>query len=127
VRAHLAQSADGATGWLRAVVDPQIGGALGLMHEKPEERWTVEALASRAAMSRSAFAARFAHLVGEPPLTYLTRWRMQKATRLLRSEHASLGEVASRVGYETEAAFSKVFKRWTGVAPGTYRRAPSPP
>jgi len=75
------------------------------------------------AMSRSAFAARFAHLVGEPPLTYLTRWRMQKATRLLRSGHASIGEVASRVGYEAEAAFSKAFKRWTGVAPGAYRRA----
>lgn len=123
VRAHLAQSAEGATGWLRAVVDPQIGGALGLIHEKPEEPWTVEALASRAAMSRSSFAARFAHLVGEPPLTYLTRWRMQKATRLLRSGRASIGEVASRVGYETEAAFSKAFKRWTGMAPGAYRRS----
>jgi AraC-like DNA-binding protein len=126
VRAHLAQSADGTTGWLGAVVDPQIGGALGLMHEKPEEPWTVESLASRAAMSRSAFAARFAHLVGEPPLTYLTRWRMQKATRLLRSGRASIGDVASRVGYETEAAFSKAFKRWTGVAPSAYRRAQSP-
>ena len=130
VRAHLAQSADETTGWLRALVDTQVGAALGLMHEKPEEPWTVEALASRVAMSRSAFAARFAQLVGEPPLTYLTRWRMQKATRLLRDRHASIGEVASRVGYEAEAAFSKAFKRWTGVAPGAYRRAeaasPSP-
>jgi len=122
VRAHLAQSAAETGGWLRALVDPQVGGALGLMHEKPEEAWTVEALAARVAMSRSAFAARFAHLVGEPPLTYLTRWRMQKATRLLRSGHASIAEVASRVGYEAEAAFSKAFKRWTGVAPGAYRR-----
>jgi len=127
VRAHLAQSAPETTGWLRALVDPQIGAALGLMHEKPEEAWTVEALAARVAMSRSAFAARFAQLVGEPPLTYLTRWRMQKATRLLRGGRASIGEVASRVGYEAEAAFSKAFKRWTGVAPGAYRRAEAAP
>jgi AraC-like DNA-binding protein len=127
VRAHMAQSADDAGGWLRAVVDPQVGAALSLMHEKPEAEWTVEALATRVAMSRSAFAARFAHLVGEPPLTYLTRWRMQKATRLLRAGHASIGEVASRVGYEAEAAFSKAFKRWTGMAPGAYRRAEAPP
>ncbi len=123
VRAHLAQSSEESTGWLRALVDPQVGAALGLMHEKPEDAWTVEALASRVAMSRSAFAARFAQLVGEPPLTYLTRWRMQKATRLLRGGHASIAEVAARVGYAAEAAFSKAFKRWTGVAPGTYRRA----
>jgi AraC-like DNA-binding protein len=127
VRAHMAQSADDAGGWLRAVVDPQVGAALSLMHEKPEAEWTVEALATRVAMSRSAFAARFAHLVGEPPLTYLTRWRMQKATRLLRVGHASIGEVAFRVGYEAEAAFSKAFKRWTGMAPGAYRRAEAPP
>lgn len=127
VRAHLAQSSEEATGWLRALVDPKVGAALGLMHEKPEQAWTVEALASRVAMSRSAFAARFAQLVGEPPLTYLTRWRMQKASRLLRGGHASIGEVAARVGYEAEAAFSKAFKRWIGVAPGAYRRAEAAP
>ncbi len=124
VRAHLAQAGEGAKGWLRALVDPQIGEALGLIHQRPEEPWTVESLASRVALSRSAFAARFAHLVGEPPLTYLTRWRMDKATRLLRTSHASIGEVAARVGYDAEAAFSKAFKRWIGVAPGAYRRAP---
>ena len=80
-------------------------------------------LASAVGMSRSAFAARFAHLVGEPPLTYLTRWRMEKATRLLRSGHAAIAEIAARVGYDAEAAFSKAFKRWTGMAPGAYRRA----
>ncbi|MGH9317548.1 MAG: AraC family transcriptional regulator [Thermoanaerobaculia bacterium] len=122
VRAHLAQSGEGAKGWLRALVDPQIGEALGLIHEKPEEPWTVESLASRVAMSRSAFAARFAHLVEEPPLTYLTRWRMQRATRLLRTGQASVGEIARRVGYDAEAAFSKAFKRSIGVAPGAYRR-----
>ena len=73
-------------------------------------------------MSRSAFAARFAQLVEEPPLTYLTRWRMQKASRLLETSPAGVAEVAKRVGYDAEAAFSKAFKRWIGVAPGAYRR-----
>jgi AraC-like DNA-binding protein len=73
-------------------------------------------------MSRSAFAARFAQLVEEPPLTYVTRWRMQKASRLLETSQAGVAEVAKRVGYDAEAAFSKAFKRWIGVAPGAYRR-----
>ena len=73
-------------------------------------------------MSRSAFAARFAQLVEEPPLTYLTRWRMQKASRLLETSHAGVAEIAKRVGYDAKAAFSKAFKRWIGVAPGAYRR-----
>ena len=123
VRAHLAQTGEASRGWLRALVDPQIGEALGLIHQKPEEPWTVESLASHVAMSRSAFAARFAHLVEEPPLTYLTRWRMDKAARLLRGSSASIAEVASRVGYDTEAAFSKAFKRWVGMAPGAFRRS----
>ena len=122
VRAHLAQSGGGCKGWLRALVDPQIGRALSLIHEKPEDDWTVESLASKVGMSRSAFAARFAQLVEEPPLTYLTRWRMQKASRLLETSHAGVAEVAKRVGYGAEAAFSKTFKRWIGVAPGAYRR-----
>lgn len=122
IRAHLAQSGKEARGWLGALVDPQIGQALGLIHQQPEQSWTVASLASAVGMSRSAFAGRFAHLVGEPPLTYLTRWRMDKAARLLRSGYASIGEVAARVGYDAEAAFSKAFKRWTGVAPGAYRR-----
>jgi AraC-like DNA-binding protein len=122
VRAHLAQSGGGCKGWLRALIDPQIGRALSLIHEKPEDDWTVESLASKVGMSRSAFAARFAQLVEEPPLTYLTRWRMQKASRLLETSQAGVAEVAKRVGYDAEAAFSKAFKRWTGVAPGAYRR-----
>jgi AraC-like DNA-binding protein len=123
VRAHLAQSGGGCKGWLRALIDPQIGRALSLIHEKPEDDWTVESLASKVGMSRSAFAARFAQLVEEPPLTYLTRWRMQKASRLLETSPAGVAEVAKRVGYDAEAAFSKAFKRWIGVAPGAYRRA----
>jgi len=123
VRAYLAQSGAEAKGWLSALEDPHIGAALSLIHEKPEEAWTVETLAARVAMSRSAFAARFMQLVEEPPLTYLTRWRMDKARRLLRAGSASVGEIAARVGYDAEAAFSKAFKRWVGVPPGAYRRA----
>jgi AraC-like DNA-binding protein len=123
VRAHVLQSGDDAKGWLRALVDPQIGAALSLIHERPDEAWTVQSLAARVAMSRSAFAVRFARLVDEPPLTYVTRWRMDKASRLLRTSHASIGEIAGRVGYDAEAAFSKAFKRWMGVPPGAYRRA----
>jgi AraC-like DNA-binding protein len=126
VRAHLAQLGDQANGWLRALVDPQIGSALSLIHQQPGEPWTVEALASRVAMSRSGFAARFTQLLEEPPLTYLTRWRMQKAARLLRIGSAGISEIATRVGYDTEAAFSKAFKRWSGLAPGAYRRGHIP-
>jgi AraC-like DNA-binding protein len=73
-------------------------------------------------MSRSAFAERFARLVGEPPLAYLTRWRMERAARLLRESGYGLDQIAGRVGYAAEAAFNKAFKRWIGVPPGTYRR-----
>lgn len=121
VRAYLSDGGE-RRGWLSALVDPQIGMALSLIHEKPEGNWTVESLASTVGMSRSAFAAKFAALVCEPPLTYLTRWRMMKAERLLRAGHASIGDVAGRVGYDAEAAFSKAFKRWTGQAPGAFRR-----
>ena len=126
VRAHVAQTGGGCKGWLRALIDPQIGRALSLIHEKPEDDWTVESLASKVGMSRSAFAARFAQLVEEPPLTYLTRWRMEKASRLLETSPAGVAEVAKRVGYDAEAAFSKAFKRWIGVAPGAYRRRAEP-
>jgi len=122
IRTHLVQSPAGAGSWLRALVDPQIGRALALIHEQPEAPWTVQRLAERVAMSRSAFSARFSELVEEPPLTYVTRWRMARATRMLQTTSDSLGEVAARVGYEADAAFSKAFKRWNGVAPGAFRR-----
>lgn len=121
VRAHLAEKTERA-GWLKALVDPQIGQALAAIHQRPDAPWTVETLAAEVAMSRSSFAARFAALVEEPPLTYLTRWRMARATRLLRSGSVTIAEVAGRVGYEAEAAFSKAFKRWTGRPPGAFRR-----
>jgi len=123
VRGYLATLPPGASGWLGALADAQIGGALGLIHQSPELDWTVQSLAAKVAMSRSAFASRFARLVGEPPLAYVTRWRMQKAAGLLRQSSATLADIAERVGYDSEAAFSKAFKRAVGSAPGAYRRA----
>lgn len=127
IRAHLeskASSNEYATpGWLRALVDPQVGAALKAMHEKIERPWTVMALAAAAGMSRSTFAMRFKELIGEAPLEYLTRWRMYKAGRLLRDDTRKLFEVASSVGYDSDGAFHKAFKRVVGVTPGEYRRA----
>jgi AraC-like DNA-binding protein len=107
---------------LRAVTDPAIGGALRLMHSRPAEPWTVERLASAVAMSRSAFAARFATLVGEPPLQYLSRWRMTLAAQRLREDGAPIADVAQAVGYANPVAFSKAFARMQGVGPATFRR-----
>lgn len=126
VRGHLTLRGNEATGWLAALADPQIGGALSLVHQNPERDWTVQELAHQVAMSRSAFAARFTKLVGEPPLSYVTRWRMQKAASLLREGNSTIAQIAESVGYDSEAAFSKAFKRALGSAPGAYRRAARP-
>lgn len=123
VRGFLSSTPASQRGWLRALNEPQIGAALGLIHQDPRQPWTVALLASKVGMSRSTFAGRFAELVGEPPLHYVTRWRMQRAASLLREGRATLADIADRVGYESEAAFSKAFKRWVGAAPGAYRRA----
>jgi AraC-like DNA-binding protein len=122
VRGFLVSTPENQRGWLRALSDAQIGTALSLIHQNPENPWTVATLASKVGMSRSTFAGRFAELVGEPPLHYVTRWRMQKAAALLREGTTTLAEIADRVGYESEAAFSKAFKRWVGTAPGAYRK-----
>jgi AraC-like DNA-binding protein len=108
---------------LRALAEPHIGAALGLMHGRPAEPWTVESLAAAVGMSRSGFAARFHALVGEPPLQYLAGWRMTKAAQWLRETDESLPLIAERVGYVSAVAFNKAFKRWHGVGPGGYRRA----
>jgi AraC-like DNA-binding protein len=121
IRAHIAGNQCKEQG-LRALVDPQIGKALSLLHERPAEPWTVESLATAVALSRSGFAARFTALVGEPPLEYLARWRMTKAAQLLRESPLPLSEVAEHVGYQSEASFNRAFKRWGGSAPGAYRR-----
>jgi len=112
------------SGWLGAFHDPLIGKALALMHSQPQHPWKVASLAHAIACSRSTFAARFTALVGEPPMEYLTRWRMQIAARLLTEEPSLyISDIAARVGYRSEAAFSKAFKRLMGVAPIAYRSA----
>jgi AraC-like DNA-binding protein len=109
-------------GWLAGLRDPHIGRALALLHERPTEPWTAEVLAAQVGMSRSVFAERFSALVGEPPMHYLTAWRMHVAAQQLREGPASVAQVAFTVGYESEAAFSRAFKRQFGTSPGTWRR-----
>jgi len=121
IRSWLEQQPDGSAGWLGALRDTQIGKVLGLIHKGPQQHWTVESLAHEVSMSRAAFARRFTNLVGEPPMTYLTRWRMDIAARLLRDSGDILNSIAIRVGYETESSFSKAFRRFHGVSPGQYR------
>jgi AraC-like DNA-binding protein len=109
-------------GWLGALRDPQIGRAIALIHRHPERAWTVASLAGEVAMSRSAFAARFSELVGEPVMQYVTRWRMQVAHEALRSEGTTVAELAARLGYRSEAAFGRAFKREMGIPPGAAKR-----
>lgn len=122
LRSHVHDRPCESASWLRAIGDPQLGAAFQRMHEQPAEPWTVETLAKAASMSRSGFAARFTEELGVAPLTYLTRWRMHRAAELLAAEPATIAQIASAVGYETEGAFTKVFKRHLGETPGAYRR-----
>ncbi|MCK9902527.1 AraC family transcriptional regulator [Parafrankia colletiae] len=110
-----------ATGWAAALSDPATSLALQAIHRDPARPWTVAALAAEAGLSRAPFARRFTSLVGQPPLQYLTWWRMTTAARLLRESNASLSTVAARVGYTSEFSFASAFKRRYGTAPGKYR------
>jgi AraC-like DNA-binding protein len=122
IRTHIASGAESSKqGWLRGVFDPKIGAALKSAHENVKKPWTVESLAAASGMSRSAFAARFKELLGQTLLDYLTEWRMQKALPLLRETDGKLSEIAHLVGYESDAALSKTFKRFVGQTPGEYR------
>jgi AraC-like DNA-binding protein len=120
LRAHIASGPERNKGWLRAIFDPQMGTALGAIHDRVNTPWTVETLAAAAGMSRSAFAFRFKELLGQTPLEYVTEWRMQKAMQLLEQRDKKLIDVARMVGYESDAAFSKAFKRVVGASPGEY-------
>jgi AraC-like DNA-binding protein/mannose-6-phosphate isomerase-like protein (cupin superfamily) len=122
VRAYIRAIGDRNVGWLGALKDPQIGQALALIQHQPDEIWTVESLACRVGLSRSAFSAKFRQLVGEPPFQYITRVRLTKTAVTLRTHPATLVEVATSVSYESEVAFSKAFKRYFGMAPGAYRK-----
>ena len=123
LRAHIADSHSDRTGWLHALSDSHIGAALNSMHNHIEHPWTVASLASEAGMSRSAFALRFKELMSESPLEYLTRWRMYRGSDLLRESDRKLADVAQAVGYDSDGAFHKAFKRVLGIAPGEYRRS----
>ena len=129
LRAHIADTESEPTGWLHALADSHIGAALHSMHQHIDRAWTVASLASEAGMSRSAFAQRFKELIGESPLEYLTRWRMYRGSDLLRESDRKLADVAQAVGYDSDGAFHKAFKRVLGIAPGEYRRslAATPP
>jgi len=122
IRVWIEQDPAAQTGWLGALRDKQVGRALALVHRDPARAWTLAALAREAAMSRSAFAARFASLVGMPAMQYVARWRMHVALTWLREHDAGIADVAGRLGYHSEAAFSRAFKRVVGAPPGAVRR-----
>jgi AraC-like DNA-binding protein len=109
-------------GWLAGLRDPQIGRALALLHARATDEWTAESLALEVGMSRSVFAERFTSLVGHPPMHYLALWRMHLAAQQLREGHGSVAQIAFEVGYGSEAAFSRAFKRQFGTSPGIWRR-----
>lgn len=127
VRRYLAGLPAEQTGWLAGLRDRVVGRALAFLHERPGEDWTLEKLAKDVGLSRSALAERFAHFVGEPPMQYLARWRMQVAARLLADGQAKVSTVALRVGYDSEAAFSRAFKKMAGVPPAAWRSQHAPP
>jgi transcriptional regulator GlxA family with amidase domain len=110
------------TGWLAGMRDPVVGRALALLHERPAEAWTLDRLGEEAGLSRSSLHERFVHFTGQRPMQYLTQWRMQVAAGLLRDTTAKVVDIARQVGYESEAAFSRAFRREVGVAPGGWRR-----
>lgn len=121
VRRYLEGLPEDRTTWLSGLRDPYVGRALMALHANPSRDWTLEALAQEAALSRSAFAERFNQFVGQPAMQYLTCWRMQLATNYLRSAHESIASIAGRVGYDSEAAFSRAFKKSVGAPPSEWR------
>ena len=114
------------TGWLAGLRDRFVGRALMAMHASPAEDWTMDELGRRVGLSRSALHDRFVEFVGQPPMQYLTHWRMQLASGLLRSSNATVATIAQEVGYDSEAAFARAFKRLVGAPPAAWRRALAP-
>jgi AraC-like DNA-binding protein len=122
IREYIGELSQDSRNWLSGLRDRQIGAALRLIHGRPTDPWSLEGLARTIGMSRSSLAERFNHFVGEPPMQYLARWRLQLSARLLEEEGVSIAQAASEVGYESEAAFSTAFKKWVGVPPGAWRK-----
>jgi AraC-like DNA-binding protein len=123
LRRYLEQLPAREGGWFAGIKDPVVGPALSALHERPEYPWTLVELARTIASSRTVLVKRFSQLVGVPPMLYLTRWRLQLAAEQLSLGTVKVAAVAARVGYESEAAFSRAFKRETGLAPHAWRRA----
>lgn len=123
IRTWISQDEAAATGWVGALRDPHIGVAVAAIHREPGRSWTVEELAKTSSMSRSAFSARFTELIGESPAQYLTRWRMELAADMLATSNTSIFEIATSLGYGSEAAFSRAYKRVMGAPPSQTRGA----
>jgi len=126
VRRHLENLPPEQAGWLAGLRDPFVGKVLSLMHAAPANSWTIEELARQVGLSRSALAERFADLVGSPPMQYLAKWRMQIASELLSGGNTNVATIAAEIGYESEAAFSRAFKKMVGVPPSDWRRRVRP-
>jgi AraC-like DNA-binding protein len=126
LRWQASQAGDGAHGWLTGLHDPQIGRVLNLLHALPNRSWTVDELAKEVAMSRAALAKRFVELIGEAPIQYLAGWRMQLAQHMLRDSTLGVAEIAGRVGYDSEAAFNRAFRRLVGTPPAAWREGAAP-
>jgi AraC-like DNA-binding protein len=121
IRTHMNELSSEKTGWLAGLRDPLVGRALALLHGDPARPWSLDELAQKAGASRSALGGRFTHLMGYPPMQYLTRWRMQLAAKRLSETDAKIAAVAQEVGYDSEAAFSRAFKKFAGRSPGEWR------
>ena len=122
IRRYIKDLPDGQTGWLAGLSTPHVARALALLHRRPEHPWTVEELARKVGLSRTVLAERFMHYLGQPPIQYLTKWRLSLAADRLREGRTSIGRVAEQVGYDSEASFTRAFKRAFGLPPATWRR-----
>jgi AraC-like DNA-binding protein len=122
VRRYVAGLPDQTTGWLAGARDPVVGKSLALLHRRPEHPWTIAELATTVGVSRSSMVERFTRYLSDPPMTYLTRWRLRLGAQALTSSSKGVADVAAAVGYESEAAFNRAFKRTFGVPPAQYRR-----
>jgi len=122
VRRYIEALPEASRGWLAGLRDRFVGRALALMHDAPAVAWTVDELGRRVGLSRSALHERFAELIGQSPIQYLANWRIQVGAALLRNTSSTVAMVAQEVGYESEATFTKAFKRLTGNSPALWRR-----
>jgi AraC-like DNA-binding protein len=127
LRRHIARLPAGSKGWFAALNDPIVGRTLRLLHADPMRRWTVDQIAREVGSSRTVVAERFKALLGRPPIDYITSWRIQLAGERLRVGHESLASIAASVGYESEVAFNRAFKRVTGMTPGSWREGSGSP